>query len=70
MRKSLEEIYLEHGVRIRNEKGFLINPIDLLEIIYLRLSPENFKEIEDEIRFQETMFRVFEDERKKGDWTL
>lgn len=70
MRKSLEEIYLEHGVRIRNERGFLINAIDLLEIIYLRLNPEEFAEIEDEIRFQETMFRIFKDEKEKGDWTL
>lgn len=67
MRKSLEEIYLEHGIKIRDEKGFLINAIDLLESIYLRLNADEFAEIEEEIFFQEKMYKIFEDERDKGD---
>lgn len=70
MKKTLEEIYLEYGIRIRDQRGFLINPLDLLEKIYLRLTPELFKLLEEEIKFQEKMYRVFEEERKKGDWAL
>jgi hypothetical protein len=66
MKKTLEEIYLDHGIAIRDEHGFLRNPIDILEDLYIRLSPDEFKEINDEIMFQEKNFFIFQEERKKG----
>ena len=66
MKKTLEQVYLEHGINIRDDRGFLRNPIDLLEDMYLKLTDEEFREINDEIMFQEKMHFIFDDERKKG----
>lgn len=69
-RISLEEIYLKYGIRLRNERGFLRNAIDVLEDIYMRCSAKELAEIREEIWYEEQMQFVFDEERKKGDWTL
>jgi hypothetical protein len=62
----LRDIYLKYSVDIRDENGFLKNPLDLLEEIYMRISEVEYKEIRDEIFFQEKVYFVFDEEREAG----
>ena len=70
MKKSLEEIYLQYGIRIRNERGFLMNPLEILQDIYYKLDKQDFEEIQDQIYNQHKIQDIFDEEKKKGDWTL
>ena len=70
MEKSLEELYLQFDIKLRNERGFLRNAIDVLEDIYKKCDAETLKEIRKEIWLEEEEQYIFDEERKKGDWTL
>jgi hypothetical protein len=70
MEKSLEEVFLEYGVSIRNERGFLRNVIDVLYDIYFNIDKDDFELIKEEIYCLHKLHDLFEEERKKGDWTL
>ena len=69
-RISLEELYLQFDIKLRNERGFLRNAIDVLEDIYKKCDAETLKEIRKEIWLEEEEQDIFDEERKKGDWTL
>lgn len=67
---SLEDIYKRYGIKLRNERGFLRNAIDVLEDLYMKCTTRELEEIRDEIWYEEQRQEIFEEERKKGDWTI
>ena len=67
---SLEDIYIKYGIKLRNKRGFLRNAIDVLEDIYMKCSPRELEDIRDAIWYEEQRQEIFEEERKKGDWTI
>ena len=63
---KLRDIFLEKGIDIRDEYGFLLNPIDLLEFIYLRLTPKDFEQIQQDIYLESSIAPIFDEEREAG----
>jgi hypothetical protein len=66
---TLREIFLEYGIDIRDKRGFLRNPIDLLEDMYFKLTPQIFDYIQKDIYILSQGYELFKDEREAGTMT-
>lgn len=59
----LEEIAAKYGIKLRDSNNELRNVVDVLEDLYLRLSPAEFVNFMYEISEEEKTFNVFDIER-------
>lgn len=66
---TLREIFLQYGIDIRDKRGFLRNPIELLEDMYFKLTPKLFEYIQEDIYTLSQGYNLFEDEREAGTMT-
>lgn len=62
--KTLEELLKEFGIYLKDEKG-LRNPIDVVEDLYIRISPADWKEIVQAIAGQERLHNIFQNQRNE-----
>ena len=62
MKKSLEELLKEFGIYLKDE-GQLRDPIDIIEDLYIRISPADWKEIVQAIAAQERIHNIFQEQR-------
>lgn len=60
---NLEEIFMKYGIKILNDKGEARNAIDILEDLYLKISPSEFSKITYEISEEEKYSNVFNNAR-------
>lgn len=61
----LEEIFAAYGIQIRNTDGSLRNLIDVLEDMYLKLTPNEFNRIIFEISEEEKYSDIFDQARQR-----
>jgi hypothetical protein len=61
----LEDIFKQYGVRLRDDEGNLRNLIDVIEDIYLKLSPSEFNRIMREITEEEKYSNIFDAARNR-----
>ena len=62
MKKTLEQLLKEFGIYLKDEKG-LRDPIDVVEDLYIRISPADWKEIVQAIAAQERIHNIFQEQR-------
>ena len=62
MHKTLEQVLVEFGIHLK-DKNTLRNPIDVIEDLYIRISPADWKEIVHAIAAQERIHNIFENAR-------
>lgn len=62
MKKSLEELLKQFGIYLKDE-GQLRDPIDIIEDLYIRISPADWKEIVQAIAAQERIHNIFQEQR-------
>lgn len=60
--KTLETLLKDFGIYLKDEKG-LRNPVDVIEDLYIRISPADWKEIIHAIAAQERIHNIFENQR-------
>ena len=60
--KTLEQLLKDFGIYLKDEKG-LRNPVDIIEDLYIRISPADWKEIIHAIAAQERIHNIFENQR-------
>lgn len=70
MKKSLEDICIKYGIRLRDQRGFLRNVIDVLEDIYLKCNAADLEDMMTDIYYEDNTNDVFQAERERGDWTV
>lgn len=61
----LEEILAAYGIQIRNADGSLRNVIDVIEDMYLKLTPNEFNRITMEIGEEEKYSNIFDNARQR-----
>lgn len=61
----LEEIFAAYGIQMRNTDGSLRNLIDILEDMYLKLTPNEFNRIMFEIGEEEKYSNIFDHARQR-----
>jgi hypothetical protein len=64
--KTLEQVLKQFGIYLKDEKG-LRDPIDIIEDLYIRISPADWKEIVHAIAAQERIHNIFENQRGELD---
>lgn len=64
--KTLEQLLKDFGIYLKDEKG-LRNPVDIIEDLYIRISPADWKEIVQAIAAQERIHNIFENQRGELD---
>lgn len=64
--KTLEQLLKDFGIYLKDEKG-LRNPVDIIEDLYIRISPADWKEIIHAIAAQERIHNIFENQRGELD---
>ena len=57
---TLEQIFYKYGIELRNSKGDLRNLVDVLEDMYLKLSPYEFTQIMYEVTEEEKFENIFD----------
>lgn len=62
MKKTLEELLGDFGIHLK-DNGQLRNPIDIIEDLYMRIVPVDWKEIVHAIAAQERIHNIFENAR-------
>jgi hypothetical protein len=62
MKKTLEELLKDFGIHLK-DNGQLRNPIDIIEDLYMRIAPVDWKEIVHAIAAQERIHNIFENAR-------
>lgn len=62
--KTLQELLKDFGIYLKDEKG-LRNPVDIIEDLYIRISPADWKEIVQAIAEQERIHNIFENQRNE-----
>jgi hypothetical protein len=62
MKKTLEELLGDFGIYLK-DNGELRNPIDIIEDLYMRIAPIDWKEIVHAIAAQERIHNIFENAR-------
>lgn len=62
----LEEVFASHGISLRNSDGTLRNLIDVLEDMYLKLSPAEFGRLTFELSEEEKYSDIFNQARSRG----
>lgn len=62
MKKSLEVLLKEFGIYLK-DKGQLRDPVDIIEDLYIRISPADWKEIVHAIAAQERIHNIFQNQR-------
>lgn len=60
---TLERILGQYGLQIKNKEGELRNAVDVLEDMYLKLTPRDFHMITFEISEEERYANLFDDSR-------
>lgn len=60
--KTLETLLKDFGIYLKDERG-LRNPVDVIEDLYIRISPADWKEIVHAIAAQERIHNIFENQR-------
>jgi len=63
---TLEKIFIEYGIELRNSEGDLRNLIDVLEDMYLKLSSFEFTKIMYEISEEEKFNNLFDSARGRA----
>jgi len=66
MKKTLESIFKEYNIDIRDEYGMHRNLLDVLEQMYIWLGKGDYDKIAEEIYYQDKIDSVFDEERKRG----
>jgi hypothetical protein len=61
----LEEIFAQYGIELREKDGSLRNVIDVLEDMYLKLTPSEFNKITMEIGDEEKWSNIFDQARNR-----
>ena len=64
--KTLEQLLKDFGIYLKDEKG-LRDPVDIIEDLYIRISPADWKEIIHAIAAQERIHNIFENQRGELD---
>ena len=64
--KTLEQVLKKFGIYLKDEKG-LRDPVDIIEDLYIRISPADWKEIIHAIAAQERIHNIFENQRGELD---
>ena len=64
--KTLEQVLKKFGIYLKDEKG-LRNTVDIIEDLYIRISPADWKEIIHAIAAQERIHNIFENQRGELD---
>lgn len=64
MQKTLEQLLKDFGIYLKDEKG-LRNPVDIVEDLYIRISPADWKEIVQAIAAQERIHNIFQNQRNE-----
>jgi hypothetical protein len=64
MHKTLEELLKEFGIHLK-DKNTLRNPVDIIEDLYIRISPADWKEIIHAISAQERVHNIFQNQRNE-----
>lgn len=64
--KTLETLLKDFGIYLKDERG-LRNPVDVIEDLYIRISPADWKEIVHAIAAQERIHNIFENQRGELD---
>jgi hypothetical protein len=62
MKKTLEELLGDFGIYLKDNDQ-LRNPIDIIEDLYMRIAPVDWKEIVHAIAAQERIHNIFENAR-------
>lgn len=62
--KTLEQLLKDFGIYLKDEKG-LRNPVDIIEDLYIRISPADWKEIIHAIAEQERIHNIFQNQREE-----
>lgn len=62
MKKSLEVLLKEFGIYLK-DKGELRDPVDIIEDLYIRISPADWKQIVQAIAAQERLHNIFQNQR-------
>lgn len=62
---KLSEILLKHGIFLYEEDGSFRSPIDIIEDLYIRLTPFSFKALMKEIEEEEREANIFQNERNE-----
>lgn len=62
----LEKIFKKHGIKLKDVNGNIRNVVDVLEDMYLKLSPAEFSKIMFEIMEEEKYANVFDDLRGRS----
>lgn len=61
----LEEVFANYGITLRNEDGSLRNLIDVLEDMYLKLTPFEFHKLTYELSEEEKYSNIFDQARER-----
>jgi hypothetical protein len=61
----LEDIFKQYGIMLRDDEGNLRNLIDVIEDMYLKLSPSEFSRIMREITEEEKYSNIFDAARNR-----
>lgn len=61
----LEEVFATYGIQLRNLDGSLRNLIDVLEDMYLKLTPMEFHKLTFELAEEEKYSNIFDQARKR-----
>jgi hypothetical protein len=64
MHKTLEQLLKEFGIHLK-DKNTLRNPVDIIEDLYIRISPADWKEIIHAIAAQERIHNIFQNQRNE-----
>jgi hypothetical protein len=64
MHKTLEQLLKEFGIHLK-DKNTLRNPVDIIEDLYIRISPADWKEIIHAIAAQERVHNIFQNQRNE-----
>lgn len=64
MHKTLEQVLKEFGIHLKDENA-LRNPVDVIEDLYIRISPADWKEIVHAIAAQERIHNIFQNQRNE-----
>ena len=59
----LDKIFKKYGITLKNTDGSIRNTIDVLEDMYLKLTPAEFNKIMYEVSEEERYSNIFDDER-------
>lgn len=64
MKKSLEALLKEFGIYLKDGRTYR-SPVDIIEDLYIRISPADWKEIVHAIAAQEREHNIFQNQRNK-----